>query len=209
MSSIRHNSINRKTILIVWVIQEFRQINHQYIRFLSIKLLQIVAIFIAIHSRSFEFVDNFFVFVARNIKSSFVNVFVFSINWVVNKLVFRKICDRFFEITKKYRQSQIYQNFVSKLVVSSSFDDNSSSNNTSTSNRFHVRLSRVFNFSSIVNLFVISSTTIKSIVISFVSKNIFNLNVTINNIVNILFNDNTRNIFIIFDWQKTSFTKQQ
>ena len=191
-SSIRHNSINRETILVVWVIHEFRQINYQYIRFLSIKLLQIVAIFIAIHSRFFEFVDNFFVFVARNIKSSFVDVFVFSINWVVNKLVFRKICDRFFEITKKYRQSQIYQNFVSKLVVSSFFDDNSSSSNIIIWNRFYVRLSRAFNNSLIVNLFVTTS---------FVSKNIFNFNVTINNIVSIfVFDNNTRNIFIMFDW---------
>ena len=165
------------------------------------KLLQIIAIFIVIHVRFFEsIVNNFVIFVTQNIKSSFVDLFVFSINWIVDKFVFRKICDRFYEITKKYRQSQIYQNFVSKSIILSIFNDNSSSNNIIISNRFHVRLSRVFNNSSIVNSFVITS---------FVSKNMFNLNITINNIVNILFDYNTRNIFIIFDWQKTSFTKQQ
>ena len=154
--------VSRNTILIAWIIHDFRQTNHRFILNLSRELLRIVTAVIASIFRSAKFL-----FTRETISST--ESIAYSSDWAINVDVFRRDAKQFYENTVEYRQSQIFLSFVNlRLSIDQSSFDSSVINSSFFT---HVTSDRQLNLNSIVfrnnrfrdvnDSFVIRTSTIR------------------------------------------------
>ena len=166
--------MNKKIVIIAWHFYKFELTNYSLSKTLSKKIIQTMIIFVSINFRSIKSST------IRKMKITSIESIKYSSKWIINAVCFRAIELRFFEEIEKYKQTFIYQNFQFKQKINI-FDDNSTFNNTSIilkrktiafqiivsriksrfryendifvieRNQVHVKISRVLNYSFIIN----------------------------------------------------------